>query len=150
MLVKGTELPDNVSKIQSISIALSTCTPVPTDAETGALSGTEIMCFLDRAPVCGDWAPEVTTFLGNVPIQEGLTPSRVECTIASVFPEVFTEVPEDDFSPLNLLGNDNLTFTGTNFPHELAGSTFDLTFSSNDQAKCTVVDSSSTELVCLT
>jgi hypothetical protein len=68
LLVKGTELPDNVSKLQSIMIALSTCTPVPTDAETGALSGTEIVCLLDRAPVCGDWAPEVTTFLGNVPI----------------------------------------------------------------------------------
>jgi hypothetical protein len=59
-------------------------------------------------------------------------------------------VPDTTESPLNLLGNDNLTFTGTNFPHEMEGSTFDLTFDSQDSAKCTVVDTSSTELVCLT
>jgi hypothetical protein len=59
-------------------------------------------------------------------------------------------VPDTIESPLNLLGNDNLTFTGTNFPHELEGNTFDLTFDSHESAKCTVVDTKTNELVCLT
>jgi hypothetical protein len=60
------------------------------------------------------------------------------------------EISEDPLDGLNLLGDDNITFTGTNFPHEIEGNTFDLTFDSHENAKCTVVDTSSTELVCLT
>jgi hypothetical protein len=59
-------------------------------------------------------------------------------------------VPDTNESPLNLLGQDNLTFTGTNFPHELEGNTFELTFNSHESAKCTAVETSTTELVCLT
>jgi hypothetical protein len=67
LTVSGTELPDNLSKIQSISIAASTCT-VQGAGEDGSLSGTSIECLLDREPVCGDWEPLVTTFFGNVPM----------------------------------------------------------------------------------
>jgi hypothetical protein len=51
---------------------------------------------------------------------------------------------------LNLLGQDNLTFTGTNFPHELEGNTFELTFGSNENTKCDAVSTKTNELVCLT
>lgn len=71
LTVTGTDLPDNTSKIQSITFAQSTCTPEATDAE-GTLSGTEIVCNLDRATVCGNWKPKVTTFLGDVPHQDDL------------------------------------------------------------------------------
>jgi hypothetical protein len=51
---------------------------------------------------------------------------------------------------INLLGNDNITFTGTNFPHEIEGNTFELKFDNAAQTNCEVVDTSTTELVCLT
>lgn len=69
--------------------------------------------------------------------------------MASVFPDS-TRVEADVDHGLNLMGNDNLTFTGTNFPHEMEGNTFELTFNSHDNAKCTVVDTKTDELVCLT
>jgi hypothetical protein len=49
-----------------------------------------------------------------------------------------------------LLGKDNITFTGINFPHDLEGNTFELAFDNSDKTTCEVVETSSTELVCLT
>jgi hypothetical protein len=65
LTITGTELPDNLSKIQSISFAGSTCTSTVADAE-GVLSGTSVECILDREPTCGTWIPNLTTFFGNV------------------------------------------------------------------------------------
>jgi hypothetical protein len=59
-------------------------------------------------------------------------------------------VPDTETSPLNLIGQDNLTFTGTNFPHELEGNTFELTFSNPHETTCTVVATQTDKLVCLT
>jgi hypothetical protein len=72
LTITGTNLPDNVSKIQSITHAQSACTPIALDAE-GTLSGTEIVCDLVRSETCGTWKPVVTTFLGNVPVAEAVT-----------------------------------------------------------------------------
>jgi hypothetical protein len=49
-----------------------------------------------------------------------------------------------------LLGNDNITFTGTNFPHQLEGNTFDLKFSDDDNTPCLIQSSKTDEFVCLT
>jgi hypothetical protein len=64
----------------------------------------------------------------------------IKCTIASVVPE----------TPLNLLGKDNITFTGTNFPHEMEGNTFELAFDNDAKTACEAVDTNTNELVCLT
>lgn len=64
--VTGTELPDNLSKIQSMGFAASSCTS-SSAAEDGALDGTTVTCTLDREPTCGTWKPDLTTFFGNVP-----------------------------------------------------------------------------------
>lgn len=93
LTVTGTELPDNLSKIQSITFAGSTCT-ASSAAEDGALSGTEITCVLDRNPTCGSWTPAVTTFLGNVGTNAAVNDLAIPCTIASAVPD----------TPLNLLG----------------------------------------------
>lgn len=141
MTISGTELPDNVSKIQSITYAGSSCTLSGLDPEAGGvLSGTEITCVLDREATCGTWTPALTTFLGNVPNAEGLAGQEIQCTISAVQPN----------TELNLLGQDNITFTGTNFPHEMEGNTFELTFSNDDASTCEVVSTETTELVCLT
>ena len=147
LTLTGTELPDNVSKIQSIKYAGSLCTPVtPVIAEgeegvVGTLSGTEVVCTLDREPTCGtNWIPNLTTFFGDVANADSVTGQDVACTITSVVPD----------TPLNLLGKDNITFTGTNFPHEIEGNTFELKFDNNMQTVCDVVDTKTTDLVCLT
>jgi hypothetical protein len=61
----------------------------------------------------------VTTPKGNVPNAESVTATVVACTITGKTPD----------STLNLLGYDNITFTGTNFPHNVEDSTFVLKFS---------------------
>lgn len=139
LTMTGTELPDNISKIQSITFAGSTCT-ISGAGEDGSLSGTEVVCVLDREPTCGTWTPALTTFLGNVPIAEGVAGQVVQCTITDVTPA----------TDLNLLGQDNITFTGTNFPHEMEGNTFELTFTNGLSTGCNVVETKTTELICLT
>jgi hypothetical protein len=64
LTMTGTELPDNLSKLQSITFAGSTCTSTA-DVE-GVLSGTSVECRLDREPTCGTWTPHLTTFFGDV------------------------------------------------------------------------------------
>jgi hypothetical protein len=69
--------------------------------------------------------------------------------MASVFPDS-TRVEADVDHGLNLMGNDNLTFTGTNFPHEMVFFFFEIHKQMHENAKCTVVDTKTDELVCLT
>jgi hypothetical protein len=49
-----------------------------------------------------------------------------------------------------LLGADNLTFTGTNFPRELETNTVEIEFTDTLKTKCIAQKSSTNELVCLT
>lgn len=49
----------------------------------------------------------------------------------------------------NLLGYDNITFTGKNFPHELDDNTIDIGFEGID-VKCVPQYSTTLEMVCLT
>jgi len=109
LTVTGTGLPNNISKLQSIDFAKSSCKPIPTDTATGALSGTSIECTLARNPTCGSWLPKVTTPLGNIPQGSSVKAQDIPCTISAATP----------LKDLNLLGKDKITFTGTNFPHEL-------------------------------
>lgn len=108
------------------------------NAET--LTATSLECTLEREPVCGTYIPNVTTPKGNVPNAEGVTGTVVVCTITGMSPD----------TTLNLLGYDNITFTGTNFPHNIDDSTFDLKFSDEKETLCKVQSSKSTEFVCLT
>jgi hypothetical protein len=113
----------------------------PAGAEVrGALSGTEVVCILDRNPTCGTWIPALTTFFGNVPNADSVSALEIQCTITDVTPA----------TDLNLLGGDNITFTGTNFPHEIEGNTFALTFSNDLSTPCVIQETETTELVCLT
>jgi hypothetical protein len=55
---------------------------------------------------------------------------------------------------MNLLGNDNITFSGTNFPHELSTSTFEIKFTQTTQEEVVTItdegldtESSTSEIV---
>ena len=69
-------------------------------------------------PVCGTWNPEVYSMLGLLPIKTDVTKIQVDCTISDVAPKI----------DLNVLGYDNLTFTGTNFPRYLTDNVIDIEF----------------------
>jgi hypothetical protein len=65
----------------------------------------------------------------------------VTCEITGIFPA----------TELNLLGADNITLTGTHFPHKLTGgATFEIEFDDGQATKCKAVASKEDELVCLT
>jgi len=67
----------------------------------------------------------------------------IDCTITQVAPT----------ADLNILGYDNLTFTGTNFPRTVEGNTVVISIIDSTQvekATCVVQTTTSTELVCLT
>ena len=51
---------------------------------------------------------------------------------------------------MNVLGGDNLTISGTNFPKFVADNTVDIGFSNSDSTKCILQSSKSTEMICLT
>ena len=108
--------------------------------DEATLTSEKIECTLVDEPVCGSWDPEVFSALGLIPVKAGTAKTQVDCTITSVAPSV----------DLNVLGFDNLTITGTNFPRYLHDNTFDIEFSNTQKTKCITQTSDSTKLVCLT
>lgn len=108
--------------------------------DAAASSSTKIECTLIDAPVCGIWKPEVISNLGRIPNEATYQGIQVNCTV--------TEIQPDNF--LNVLGADNLTITGTNFPRFLEDNTVDIEFSNPAATKCIPQRSNSTHLICLT
>jgi len=133
LTLTGTNLPANASLVRHVEFAHSYCTLT-------AVSNTSVTCTLDYEPVCGDHLPKLVSKYGLVNNSASLTAETITCTISSV-------VPTTD---LNLLGGDNLTISGTQFPWNLQTSVVDIKFNDAQQTTCTPQTSTSTELVCLT
>lgn len=133
--IVGSSLPSNSSNITSVTFAHSTCT-----IDESTRTETNIDCTLDRAPVCGDYTPILLTYLGIIPNAGTVATQSVSCSIASAHPT----------TALNLIGADNITITGTNFPWDLSTSTVAISFGNALATVCTPKLSLSTELVCLT
>ena len=104
------------------------------------LSSTNIECTLTDEPVCGSWYPEVYTKLGLIPVKQGFAKKDINCVIDSITPT------EDLF----VLGDENLTITGTHFPRYLSHNTIDIEFSDDEKTKCIPQTSSFKELICKT
>jgi hypothetical protein len=107
-----------------------------------AADNTSLTCTLVHTETCGSHVPIVYSLMGKVNNSASLTAHTVTCTIASVIPT----------TQLNLLGYDNLTFTGANLPWFLNTSTVDIKFTDTLQTPCIPQwdMSTSTTLVCLT
>lgn len=129
----GTDLPVNSSMIDYVEFAHSRCT-------VSSASATSLTCVLDYEPVCGDHLPKLVAVDGQANNSAALTAETITCTISSVVPT----------TELNLLGGDNLTISGTQFPWNLETSVVDITFNDAQATKCVPQVSSSTTLVCLT
>jgi hypothetical protein len=86
--------------------------------DAAASSSTKIECTLLDAPVCGIWKPDVISSLGRIPNADALVGIQVNCTVTAIQPDEL----------LNVLGADNLTIIGTNFPRYLEDNTIDIEF----------------------
>lgn len=75
-----------------------------------------------------------------IPVDSSVPKLTVDCTVTSIFPTI----------DLNVLGHDNLTISGTNFPRYLQDNTIEIEFDNLEKAKCIPQITDSTELVCLT
>jgi hypothetical protein len=131
--ITGTDF--DVSPIKEIKFAKSRCAVDP-----ATLSATNIDCTLVREPTCGTFIPVVTSDMGIIPGDAGLVGTEVACTATSATP----------LASLNLLGGDNITISGTNFPHELSDSTVVLAFDDTQTTTCVPQSSTTDTLVCLT
>jgi len=78
-----------------------------------------VTCVLDHDPTCGVHLPSLVATTGLVNNSAALVATTIGCTATSM-------VPTTD---LNLLGGDNLTFTGTNFPWNMASSNISIVLS---------------------
>lgn len=109
--ITGTNL--TLHPIRFVKFAKSVCA---VDAST--LTNSSLTCTLVQEPTCGDHVPYLTTRLGLINNSANLTAITVTCTVASILPT----------TQLNLLGNDNLTISGTYFPYNLNTSTVEIKF----------------------
>ena len=126
-------MPANTSLVRYVEFAYSKCT-------VSAISNESLSCKLDNEPVCGDHLPKLYSTYGLVNNSVNLTETTITCTVSSVQPT----------TQLNLLGGDNLTISGTQFPWNIETSTIEIKFTDTQETKCIPQESSSTSLVCLT
>jgi hypothetical protein len=135
LTLEGTDLPNVTANISSVYFALTHCT-----IDESTLSNTTLECVLDEDPTCGDHLPILTSTLGVIPNSDSLVAEEFTCTLTSIFPS----------TTLNLLGGDNITFTGTQLPKNLDTSTVSIVFNDTNQTTCIPQISSTDTLVCLT
>jgi hypothetical protein len=104
LTLTGTAFPVEAD-ITNIDFAQSNCT-------ISAATGTTITCILDDIETCGAWAPTLNAKLGSIPLDAALVKTEIiPCTVTAISPN----------TDLNILGYDNLTLTGTNFPRSIEG-----------------------------
>jgi len=122
LVITGTDLPNVTANISSVDFAHTHCT-----IDETTLTNETIECTLDEDPTCGDHLPILTSTLGIIPVDDTLNYETIYCTLTSLFPD----------STLNLLGGDNLTFTGTMLPKFLSTSSVAIKFSDTAETTCT-------------
>ena len=133
--VVGTDLPASAADIQSVDFALTECV-----VDADSVSATGLECTLALSATCGDHVPVIVSRWGTIPGAAELVPITVVCEITGIFP----------LTELNLLGADNITLSGTHFPHKLSSSTVEIQFDDGQATKCAPVATKEDELVCLT
>jgi hypothetical protein len=135
VVITGEALPESLTLIGSVEFAKSPCT-----VDDSTLTSTTVECTLDLPPTCGSHQPIFTSINGIVPNSDSVVSVTIDCTITNVEPA----------TSLNLIGADNITFTGTNFPRDFKSNTVEIEFTDDLKTKCIPQVSSTNTLVCLT
>jgi hypothetical protein len=122
LVLTGTDLPNVTANLTHVHFAHTHCT-----IDWDTVDNTSLTCTLDEDPTCGDHLPMLTSLIGIIPVDETVTAETITCVLTSVFPS----------SSFNLLGGDNLTFTGSMLPKVLSTSTVSIKFNDKDETICT-------------
>jgi hypothetical protein len=101
--VEGVNLPKS-SEITSLSFAEAKCL-----IDETASTESHIECSLQGNPTCGDHVPVLKTKFGAIKSVSKLKPTTITCTATSATPS----------AALDILGNQEITIKGTNFPQNL-------------------------------
>lgn len=128
--ITGVLLPTTIDDMQGVKFAQTNCI---IDEDT--MTETGMQCTLDSNPVCGEFIPKVISKLGLIPSASDVTATSVTCTITSVVSSNSISSSTGDDS-MNVLGGDNITFTGTNFPKDLTQSSVNIKFSNTLETAC--------------
>ena len=132
--VVGTDLPD-IADISNVEFAKSLCV-----IDQNSLTPTGFDCILSQEATCGTFSTILRSKFGLVPVDAGAANIDVLCTITSASPVI----------EINVLGQDNITISGTNLPYDVTTSDIKLVFSDPDSTTCVPQISKTDELVCLT
>jgi hypothetical protein len=114
-VITGESLPDTLALIDSVDFAISPCT-----IDFSTLSSTTVECTLDLPPTCGSHQVILTSVNGIIPNSASVESVSVDCTI--------TKIEPSSADSLNLIGADNITISGTNFPRDFVSSTVEIEF----------------------
>jgi hypothetical protein len=123
--------------LEKIMLGNTECT---IDDDTASSEFIQCTFAADTEIATGSWEPKVVSNLGVIPVKAGLDKYEVKYTLTSIAPN----------QDLNVLGNDNITITGTNFPTELKRSVIEIEFSDATKTKCVPQFTSLKKIVCLT
>jgi hypothetical protein len=105
LVITGTDLPTSIVDMQGVKFAQTEC-----QIDESSMTATGMQCTLVDDPVCGaNLSPKIVANLGGIPTT-GVTGISIDCTLSAVTPG----------TDLNLLGADNITFTGLNLPRVLS------------------------------
>lgn len=135
LTLTGVDMPALITDIAKVEFALSDCA-----VDELTLSATNLECTLVQEPTCGDFTPILRSNLGIIPNADTMAAETITCTVSTVAPS----------ADLNLLGGDNITISGVNFPHNFETSTVSIKFTDTQQTECIPMTSTTSELVCLT
>jgi hypothetical protein len=124
-----------MSNIRFVEYAKAKCI-----VDASSLTSSGLTCTLNQNPTCGQNVPYIYSTQGLVNNTASLTPVTTQCTAVSVWPT----------TDLNLLGEDNITISGSNFPYEIELSTVNVSFNDANNTPCKPQWSNSSHLVCLT
>lgn len=119
LVITGTDLPPTIGNVSKVMFAKSPCI-------VSAADNTSLTCTLVHTETCGSHVPYLYSTMGKVNNSAALQTHTVTCNIASVHPT----------TQLNLLGYDNLTFTGNNLPWFMNTSTVEIKFNDASQTPC--------------
>jgi len=121
LVLTGTDLPNVTENITHVHFAHTHCT-----IDWDTVDNSTLTCTLDEDPTCGDHLPILTSHIGIIPVDDTVSAETITCVLTSVYPS----------SSLNLLGGDNLTFSGSMLPKVLSTSAISIKFDDADQTIC--------------
>jgi hypothetical protein len=135
LVVSGNFTVINVNFTELVNVTFA---GVACAVDQSLLTNDSLTCTLEKQKVCGTWHPTINHRLGKIPVDESVLNTTIECPITAVTPS----------TNLKLVGNENVTFTGENLPHDLFWHEVSIVFNDINETECIPNEISSTHIQC--